>query len=553
MADRLPIRLVREDGETIDLTAHTVEMVVDKQSSAWTTPFTDSFKASIDLNMSHVLIEMSGTFIDDRGQEKSEFSTAKFDFGAETPFNNPPGGTPGGPIFQGDTGGNSNFAFSQFQNAGGSTLPTLPPTSQTNANARFLASLHDKHFTMPVAYWHKTDEPYGRRDVKFIFDAKRGGSVKEPHAYANRKRETNMVVASFNASTKTITVSGADPREWIELTAEQNYAPVVGKFNEGTYGQVKAVTSDSITLYSVSTTPAQHDVIELHNTPLSYRDGYSTGPVIGIPIRHILDPTQPTHTNGASRDVGTATSPSEILAYIVSKALTSVTPNPVGGVSSRGFNSGGSGELASAFSTVISTGKTTQQTLVTVTQLTDIELGAISGAVNTTLPSQVQYEFTGFTGGRAGNKVKSAGDKVQDIFGIVGNSQNFASNYANPNALQGAVGTLIEKLSGLRGYTQDNAGDYIYGVQIPYDSTVSKSSSETFAQRNFFLTNGKTSTNQKMSVINTQPAIARFAPFFPDYRKSGIKAIITDFEFEHSGQSNVYDFTMKMLAVDAIL
>jgi len=37
MADRLPIRLVREDGETIDLTAHTVEMVVDKQSSAWTT------------------------------------------------------------------------------------------------------------------------------------------------------------------------------------------------------------------------------------------------------------------------------------------------------------------------------------------------------------------------------------------------------------------------------------------------------------------------------------------------------------------------------------
>ena len=517
MADRLPIRLVREDGETIDLTAHTVEMVVDKQSSVWPTPFTDGFKGSIDLNMSHVLIEMSGTFIDDRGQEKAEFSTAKFDFGAETPFNNPPGGTPGGPIFQGDTG-SANFAFSAFQSAGGSILPTLPPTTPTNANARFLASLHDKHFKMPVAYWHKTGEPYGRRDVKFIFDAKRGGSVKEPHAYANRKRETNMVVASFNASTKTITVSGADPREWIELTAEQSYAPVVGKFNEGTYGQVKAVTSDSIALYAVATTPTQNDVLELHNTPLSYRDGYSTGPVIGIPIRHILDPTQPAHTNGASRDVGTATSPSEILAYIVSKALTSVTPNPVGGVSSRGFNSGDSGELSSAFSTVISTGKTTQRTLVTVTQLTDIELGAISGAVNTTLPSQVQYEFTGFTGGRAGNKVKSAGDKVQDIFGIVGNSQNFASNYANPNALQGAVGTLIEKLSGLRGYTEDNAGDYIYGVQIPYDSTVSKFLASHFG-----------------------------------FKKGGIKAIITDFEFEHSGQSNVYDFTMKMLAVDAIL
>jgi hypothetical protein len=553
MADRLPIRLVREDGETIDLTAHTVEMVVDKQSSAWTTPFTDSFKASIDLNMSHVLIEMSGTFIDDRGQEKAELSTAKFDFGVELPFNEPPGPPTGGPIFEGQTASNPNVAFAGFGHAGGATLPTIPPTTPSNNNNQFMQLMHNKYFKMPIAHWHQTGEPYGRRDVKFIFDAKRGGSVKEPHAYANRIRETNMRVASYNASTKTIVVSGADPREWIELTAEQSYAPVIGKFNENTYGQIKAVTSDSITFYAVASTPVVDDVIALQNTPLSYSEGYSTGPVIGIPIRHMLDETQPTHTNGASRDVGTATSPSEILAYIVSKALTSVTPDPVGGVSSRGFNTAGSGELASAFAVDISTGKGNQQTLLTVTQLVATELGAISGAVDTTVPMQIRFEHTGFTGGRAGNKVKSAGDKVQDIFGIVGNSQNFASNYADPNALQGAVGTLIEKLSGLRGYTQDNAGDYIYGVQIPYDSTVSKSSSETFAQRNFFLTTGKVSTNQKMSVINTRPAHAKFQPFFSDYRKSGIKAIITDFEFEHSGQSNVYDFTMKMLAVDAIL
>lgn len=552
MADRLPIRLVREDGETIDLTAHTVEIVVDKQSSAWTTPFTDSFKASIDLNMSHVLIEMSGTFIDDRGQEKSELATAKFDFGVELPFNDPPGAPTGGPIVQGNTG-NSNFAFSQFQSAGGWVLPTIPPTTPNDDNNQVLSSLHNKYFTMPVAYWHQTGEPYGRRDVKFIFDAKRGGSVKEPHAYANRIRETNMRVASYNASTKTITVSGADPREWIELTAEQSYAPVIGKLNENTYGQIKAVTSDSITFYAVASTPAQDDVIALQNTPLSYSEGYSTGPVIGIPIRHMFDQTQPNHTNGASRDIGTAISPPEIFAYIVSKALTSVTPDPVGGVSSRGFNTAGSGELVSAFAVDISTGKGNQQTLLTITQLVATELGAISGAINTTVPMQIRFEFTGFTGGRAGNKVKSAGDKVQDIFGIVGNSQNFASNYANPNALQGAVSTLIENLSGLRGYTQDNAGDYIYGVQIPYDSTVSKSSSETFAQRNFFLTNGKTSTNQKMSIINTKPASDKFLATQFGFKKGGIKAIITDFEFEHSGQSNVYDFTMKMLAVDAIL
>ena len=75
MVEQLPVRLVREDGDTIDLLAHKVEFVVDRTSSAITTPFTDGAKFGIDLNMATVILELEGTFVDDKGQEKAEFAT----------------------------------------------------------------------------------------------------------------------------------------------------------------------------------------------------------------------------------------------------------------------------------------------------------------------------------------------------------------------------------------------------------------------------------------------------------------------------------------------
>lgn len=552
MVTQLPVRLVREDGDTIELLAHKVEFVVDRTSSAITTPFTDGAKFGIELNMAAVMLELEGTFVDDKGQEKSEFATATMDFGTELPFADPPGnGQPD--IFPPPSGGRGAFGFFNFGGIG-FTLPTMPPTTPSSGHTAYLNQLHGKYFDMPVGYWYKTDEPVGSRHIRFVFDAKRSGSVQEPYAYINRFRTTNLIVSSYNSSTRTINVTGGDPREWFEVTGVQSTSfSITGNGSSANlFGAVKSVTSSSITLWNDSTTTptAGHAVKILAATHVPYSSILNdTLPVVVIPIKHMFDQTAPAFENGAARDIGGATSPAELLAHIVTNAFNSTSPTNVGGLCSRDVDATGGTDVGDVYSAVTSAGVGGDQTFITITQKTDVEFGALEGTVQTSIPSAVSFESTGFTGGRAGKKVKSAGDKAQDLLGIVANSQNFQPNAGTPSALSG----FAEAVQNLRSYEASDKGDYILGIQIPYDSSAT-SASEIKEQRNFFITHGKsTSTASKLSSSNPYPASDAFSPTVSGARSKGIKAIITDLQLEHQAQSNVYNFRLQMIASDFIL
>lgn len=553
MADQQPIRLVREDGETIDLLAHRIEFVVDRTSSAWTTPFTDSFRAGIDLNMASIEMEVEGTFVDNKGQEKSEFATATMDFGASLPFDEPEGnGQPSDLMPPSNSRNNSNAAFADFAGIA-PVVPTIPPTTEEKSRDAYFAGIHNKYFDMPVGYWYKTGEPVGSRHIRFVFDTKRSGSVQEPYAYVNKdKRATNLVIDSFSLFSRTIYVSGGDPREWFEDTGAQATAFTISDGGGLQYGAVRGVTSNSIIMYNPVPIVTVGSNIYINKSPniTHFSVEAATLPVIVIPIKHMFDEVPPAFANGSARSVGNASSPAELIAHIIANALVSDTPSTVGGVCTRPFNELGNQELSSVYSTAISTGRYLQDTLVTITQKTDVLYGALEGNISYTIPSGVSFQMTGFTGGKAGKKVKSAGDKAQDILGIVANSQNFQPNSSTP---AGLPQTVIEAVEGLRGYTPDSAGDYIYGIQIPYESSVTATNSH-YEQRNFFLTQGKNvRTYKKLSSYNPYPASDAFRPNDTGARKRGIKAIITDFQIEHQAQSNVYNFRMKMIASDFIL
>ena len=79
--------------------------------------------------------------------------------------------------------------------------------------------------------------------------------------------------------------------------------------------------------------------------------------------------------------------------------------------------------------------------------------------------------MSNFTGGRAGNFIKSAGDKAQDLIGVLNNSQNFfKGNKTNaPSWL-----SSLENIYNNHIYNVGAARDYIHGVQIPYMSTVNR-------------------------------------------------------------------------------
>ena len=553
MADQLPVRLVREDGDTIDLYAHKVEFVVDKSSSAITTPFTDGAKFGIDLNMASVVVEMEGTFVDDKGQEKSEFATATMDFGNELPFSNPPGnGQPN--LFP--TSSSAGQGFSGFAGFGsiGFTLPTLPPTTPSNSNTAYLNGLHNRYFDMPVGYWYKTEEPVGSRHIRFVFDSKRSGSVQEPYAYVNRFRTTNIIIDGYTASTRTLAVSGGNPREWFETTGVQSTSfTITGNGSSANLiGAVKSVTNSTITLYNDAiTTPVTGHAVKILKAPhLTHYSIFNDNlPVVAIPIKHMFDQTAPAFKNGAARDIGTAATPAEVLTHIVANALTSTSPATVGGMCSRDVDTLGGREVGDVYSTAIFVGKGGDQTFITITQKTDVLFGALEGVVQTNIPAAVSFEASGFIGGRAGKKVKSAGDKAQDLLGIVANSQNFQPN----SSLGSSLETLRQAVEGLRGYSDSNKGDYILGVQIPYDSSVT-AESEVREQRNFFITHGKNmATGNKLAIANSYPARDAFNPTQNGARTKGIKAIITDLQLEHQAQSNVYNFRLQMIASDFIL
>ena len=252
MADQQPIRLVREDGETIDLLAHRIEFVVDRTSSAWTTPFTDSFRAGIDLNMASIEMEVEGTFVDNKGQEKSEFATATMDFGASLPFDEPEGnGQPSNIMPPSNSRNNFNAAFADFAGIA-PIVPTIPPTTEEKSRDAYFAGIHNKYFDMPVGYWYKTGEPVGSRHIRFVFDTKRSGSVQEPYAYVNKdKRATNLVIDSFSLFSRTIYVSQGSGLKTLVHRLQRSPSPTEAGYSMGRC-EASQATPSSCTIQSPS-------------------------------------------------------------------------------------------------------------------------------------------------------------------------------------------------------------------------------------------------------------------------------------------------------------
>ena len=77
--ERMPIRLVQENGDTISLDATSIDIVVERVKSNFGIPFYDAKKMGIDLNQAQVVMEIQGVMADDLGQETTSKATATLD------------------------------------------------------------------------------------------------------------------------------------------------------------------------------------------------------------------------------------------------------------------------------------------------------------------------------------------------------------------------------------------------------------------------------------------------------------------------------------------
>jgi len=172
--ERMPVRLVQENGETISLDATSVDIVVERIQSNFAIPFFDAKRMGIDLNQASVMIEIQGALTDDTGQTASSKAVATLDFYQPQmivswgqPINGAGGGNNAGPVASsfnmagpaGNTGGGATTGIGgTVGNTGGfsgglggsSGGSLLEPSDLGNRILQYWAK---KYIDLPVAYW----------------------------------------------------------------------------------------------------------------------------------------------------------------------------------------------------------------------------------------------------------------------------------------------------------------------------------------------------------------------------------------------------------------
>lgn len=174
---------------------------------------------------------------------------------------------------------------------------------------------------------------------------------------------------------------------------------------------------------------------------------------------------------------------------------------------------------------------------------------------------------TQFRGGVDGTttNTKSAGDKVQDLYGILHNtSRGGIAKMAAFGAV--AVGTVATAgtgliVAGLAGGVaaggvasiQDGfqlGDDYPIALQIPYNSTIKATNGDKYTVRNFLIRTGIRSKLQKTSEGNDQSAGVTFST---TDNSTGIQGTVNKFDIGYDAGDSVYTFQMVFAPIDMII
>tara|TARA_R110002020_G_scaffold181664_3_gene376834 strand:- start:238 stop:1542 length:1305 start_codon:yes stop_codon:yes gene_type:complete len=170
----------------------------------------------------------------------------------------------------------------------------------------------------------------------------------------------------------------------------------------------------------------------------------------------------------------------------------------------------------------------------------------------------------GFQGGKkeivgALSESLSAGEKAQNILGIVSNSNSTDTPVIDT---EGLIAADINPVAGGYGapmpedakkYIIGNYNeDYIVGLQIPYESLITSNANQGRVVRNFFTTNGLVHSSRKGSEANTKMATDGFDTTAEGHLKGGIEGVVDRFDFTYNAGENVYEGKLSFLPVDKI-
>ena len=190
---------------------------------------------------------------------------------------------------------------------------------------------------------------------------------------------------------------------------------------------------------------------------------------------------------------------------------------------------------------------------------------------------------TTFDGGANATK-KSAGDKVQDLYGIVNNSKTQAGRIAQTAALGalGVAGLIVAAPVAIAGVgaagvgavgsgaalggaslgggilgaaggaiSSRNKQDYIIGLQIPYNSMLKAEDGTEYTAMNFFMPTGLGHSSSEKGSDGANPAGTEFST--SSGSRTGIQGAIQKLDINYDAGETVYNFNIIFAPIDNIL
>ncbi len=230
----------------------------------------------------------------------------------------------------------------------------------------------------------------------------------------------------------------------------------------------------------------------------------------------------------------------------------------------------GASHLNSTISAVASTSEfvpAAGSSKLTFTQTTTGEMTGTDSLFFSNSSSYNPYHLP-FTGGSSAStsKPKSAGDKVQDLYGILHNTDRGTAALiaaaiigaaAAPVALGAAAGAAIgvgvggAVMGGSVLFDDVYNGDYPIGLQIPYNSMIQASDGKKYALRNFLVPTGFfRDTMDKISDGNNEPANVEFST---TDEMTGIQGTIQKLDIGYNAGEQHYTYQMVFAPIDMII
>jgi hypothetical protein len=280
-------------------------------------------------------------------------------------------------------------------------------------------------------------------------------------------------------------------------------------------------------------------------------------------IFFVQDDTKDFSNPGVTNVVTNTDPPSGTKIYIHS---SSTTPAHMAASVVRAL---GPSHLNSSISAVASTSEFVPAAGSSKLTFTQTTTGKMTGTDSLFFSNSSSYNpyHLPFTGGSSAStsKPKSAGDKVQDLYGILHNTDRGTAALV-VGAIIGAAATVATGgaalavaggaaaggvAGGILGLDGMFSGDYPIGLQIPYNSMIKATDGKKYALRNFLVPTGFfRDTMDKISDANNEPANVEFSTID---EMTGIQGTIQKLDIGYNAGEQHYTYQMVFAPIDMII